>query len=198
MPGSNGTRRPGPVLPRSFYERDVTEVARDLLGCFLVHRGLGGRIVEVEAYGGPGDPGSHADRAPAGRARMMFGPPGKAYVYFTYGMHYCMNTVTGPRGRASAVLLRAIEPLWGLEEMRRAGGPPSLPEHKIASGPGRLCRALGIGPDANGADLVRGPIRIRRGPPPDEIVSGVRVGLSTDDVRPWRFWTPSPSLSRVG
>jgi DNA-3-methyladenine glycosylase len=126
----------------------------------------------------------------------MFGAPGKAYVYFTYGMHYCMNAVTSAPGHASAVLLRALEPVWGLEEMRAAGGPPSLPGHKLASGPGRLCRALGIGRELNGTDLVRGPVRIRRGPAPSAVQSGVRIGLRADDVRPWRFWTPSPSLSR--
>src|SRR2546422_7174041 len=117
-------------LPRSFYERGVRTVARDLLGCYLVARRgrtfVGGRIVEVEAYGGPGDPGSHADRAPSGRARIMFGEAGILYVYFTYGMHYCMNAVCDREGKASAVLIRAVEPLWGLDEMR-TGALTTLP-----------------------------------------------------------------------
>lgn len=189
------------VLPRSFYERPVEEVAPDLLGALLVqpHRGrpVGGRIVEVEAYGGPGDPGSHADRAPNGRARIMFGPPGIAYVYFTYGMHHCMNAVTGAEGTGSAVLIRAIEPLWGLRSMRSAGAPDSLPDHKLGAGPARICRALRVDRAQNGADLVAGPLRIHdRGRPPEEIRSGVRIGLGRDDERPWRFWTPSPSVSR--
>lgn len=184
---------------RVFYERDVAEVACDLLGCYVVRgRGnalVGGRIVETEAYGGPGDPGSHADRAPSGRARIMFGPAGVAYVYFTYGMHFCMNAVTGPEGVASAVLLRAIEPVWGARRMRR-GAPPALAESLLGSGPGRLCRALGIDRRHNGTDLRRGQVRILRGSAGAEIHSGTRVGLSADDGREWRFWVPSPSVSR--
>src|SRR5438105_14495987 len=117
-------------LPRSFYERFVVNVAHDLLGCYLVRRAgsrfVGGRIVETEAYGGPGDPGSHADRAPNGRARIMFGPAGVAYVYFTYGMHHCMNAVTGAEGTGSAVLIRARDPLFGLPRMR-VGAPEHRP-----------------------------------------------------------------------
>lgn len=188
-----------PPLDREFYERAVDDVAQDLLGCYLVQgRGnalVGGQIVETEAYGGPGDPGSHADRAPNGRARIMFGPAGVAYVYFTYGMHFCMNAVTGPEGVGSAVLLRAIEPVWGLRRMRR-GAPPTLADGLLGSGPGRLCRALGIDRRHNGTDLVAGQIRILRGPPAGEVSSGERVGLTLDDGRLWRFWVPSPSVSR--
>ena len=130
-----------------FYERHVTDVARDLLGCYLVRRRgrsiSGGRIVEVEAYGGPGDPGSHADRAPNGRASIMFGEPGIAYVYFTYGMHHCINAVSDRVGQGSAVLIRALEPVWGVRAMR-LGAPTNLADHLVASGPGRLCRALRI------------------------------------------------------
>ena len=139
-------------LPRSFYERPVRVVARELLGCYLVHRVrsryLGGRIVETEAYGGPGDPGSHADRAPSGRAKIMFGPAGIAYVYFTYGMHHCMNAVADKEGKGSAVLIRALEPKWGLRSMR-TGAPDSLADHRLASGPGRVCRALGVDKELN-------------------------------------------------
>lgn len=190
-----------PVLPRDFYDRDVTDVAVDLLGCFLVRETplgpVGGRIVEVEAYGGPGDPGSHADRAPNGRAKIMFGRPGVAYVYFTYGMHHCVNAVTGAKGRASAVLLRALEPVWRPEAMRAGGAPATLADAKLAAGPGRLCRAMGIGRELNGSDLVRGPVRVlRRDSEPERVERGKRVGLTLDDGRAWRFWTPSPSLSR--
>jgi DNA-3-methyladenine glycosylase len=185
-------------LARDFYERDVTDVARDLLGCYLVRRRgsriIGGRIVEVEAYGGPGDPGSHADRAPNGRARIMFGEPGILYVYFTYGMHHCMNAVTGAEGDASAVLIRALEPVWDVKAMRR-GAPTNLADHLVASGPGRICRALGIDRRLNGTDLVDGPVRILPGERL-EASEGVRIGLSTDDERRWRFYSDSPSVSR--
>lgn len=193
----------GPALARDFYERDVVSVARDLLGCRLVHRvggeTIGGVIVETEAYGGPGDPGSHADRAPGGRARIMFGPPGIAYVYFTYGMHFCMNAVTGPEGIGSGVLLRALEPELGIETMRAAGFPSRLPDHKLATGPGRLCRALGVGREHNGADLTSGDRGLAILDPvehPKAIHCGHRVGLTLDDDRPWRFWVDSRSVSR--
>jgi DNA-3-methyladenine glycosylase len=187
------------ALPRSFYERAVRTVARQLLGCYLVHRRgrsiVGGRIVEVEAYGGPGDPGSHADRAPNGRARIMFGPAGVAYVYVAYGMHHCVNAVCGPEGEASAVLLRALEPVWGIDRMRD-GSPPTVGVSKLASGPGRICRALGVDKALNGADLTSSTLRIlpanrRIGP----IHATVRIGLTADDARAWRFFIDSPSVS---
>jgi DNA-3-methyladenine glycosylase len=199
---SNGEpRRLGAVLPRSFYARPVEDVAHDLLGCVLVHRApagtVGGRIVEVEAYGGPGDPGSHARRAPNGRARVMFGRPGIAYVYFTYGMHHCLNAVTAPEGTASAVLVRALEPLWGTDLMRVRGAPPTLADHRLAAGPGRTCRALGLSRAENGSDLTRGSLTIRGGSPAREAVSaGARIGLRVDDGRAWRFWLPSAAVSR--
>jgi DNA-3-methyladenine glycosylase len=189
----------GEPLARTFYERPVERVAKDLLGCYLVHkrgsRFVGGRIVEVEAYGGIGDPGSHADRAPNGRAKIMFGPAGIAYVYFTYGMHHCLNAVADREGKGSAVLIRALEPVWGTKEMR-AGAPGSLPDHRLGSGPGRICRALRIDRGLNGADLSNGPIRILQGGRNGSRVErGVRVGLSLDDDRPWRFWLESRSVS---
>jgi DNA-3-methyladenine glycosylase len=187
-------------LPRDFYERHVVDVARDLLGCYLVRkRGrsvVGGRIVEVEAYGGPGDPGSHADRAPNGRASIMFGEPGIAYVYFTYGMHHCMNAVCDRVGQGSAVLLRALEPVWNVHAMRQ-GAPTNLADHLVASGPGRLCRALRIDRGQNGTDLVSGPVRILPGEiNAGPVNEGIRIGLSSDDERPWRYWIDSPSVSR--
>jgi DNA-3-methyladenine glycosylase len=126
----------------------------------------------------------------------MFGPAGIAYVYFTYGMHHCLNAVTGAEGHASAVLIRALEPMWGIRAMR-SGAPGSLEHHKVASGPGRICRALAIDRTLNGTDLRTGPITIRRG---DAVAApvhrGTRIGLSTDDGREWRYWTDSRSVSR--
>jgi DNA-3-methyladenine glycosylase len=187
-------------LPRTFYERSVDVVARDLLGCYLVRRRgsriAGGRIVEVEAYGGPGDTGSHADRAPHGRASIMFGPPGIAYVYFTYGMHHCINAVTDVEGKGSAVLIRALVPVWGIGAMRN-GAPATLPDRQIASGPGRLTRALRVDRALNGSDLVSGPLRIlARDAEPGSILQSQRIGLSADDGREWRFFVDHPSVSR--
>ena len=134
------------VLPRCFYTRSALEVAADLIGATLVHRApfgtLGGVIVEVEAYGGAEDAASHAKSGPTARNRSMFGPPGHAYVYFTYGLHHCLNVVTGPEGEGAAVLVRAVAPSVGgvLWRERR----PDLPAGREASGPGRLARALGL------------------------------------------------------
>ena len=126
----------------------------------------------------------------------MFGAPGVVYVYFTYGMHHCMNVVTDRDGVASAVLIRALEPVWGIPKMRRTA-PASLPVHRLASGPGRICRALAIDRRLNGADLATGPIRVlRRTGRTESVSAGLRVGLSADDGRAWRFWVPSPSVSR--
>ncbi|MGH2759248.1 MAG: DNA-3-methyladenine glycosylase [Actinomycetota bacterium] len=201
MEGARHEGLPQPVS-RRFFQRPVAEVAPALLGCYLVRdlgdTTVGGRIVETEGYGGPGDPGSHADRAPSGRARIMFGPAGVVYVYFTYGMHHCMNLVTGTEGEASAVLIRALEPVWGIERMR-TGAPATLADHLVASGPGRVCRALGVDRDLNGVDLAAGPLRVLRGRRrrAEDVRRGIRVGLSADDGRRWRFWIPNASVSRV-
>jgi DNA-3-methyladenine glycosylase len=194
-------RGAGRRLPRAFYARPVLEVARDLLGRVLVHDTpegrCAGRIVEVEAYRGAADPASHAFRGPTPRNRVMFGPPGHAYVYFTYGMHHCMNVVTGPRGLPEAVLLRAIEPIAGLEHMRGRRGPH--PPERLARGPGSLARALGIGREQDGADLVRGALWIGAGVPgrsPWAIVRGPRVGIRVATERPWRFaYAGHPAVS---
>jgi DNA-3-methyladenine glycosylase len=157
-------------LPRAFYDRDTEAVARDLLGKWLVRATDGtpriGRIVEVEAYLGPEDRASHSSKGLTPRTRVMFGPPGYAYVYLVYGLHYCMNVVTGPVGRGSAVLLRALEPLLNVD-----GSP---------RGPGRLCRAMGIDLGCNAFDLTRDEFHIA-GPPEDEdvpIVKRPRVGVA--------------------
>jgi DNA-3-methyladenine glycosylase len=125
----------------------------------------------------------------------MFGPAGIAYVYFTYGMHHCMNAVTDREGKGSAVLFRALEPVWGVRAMR-TGAPVSLPDHRLASGPGRLCRALGVDKKLNGSDLTAGSLRILPGHGRSKVRSGVRVGLSLDDQREWRFWLDSNAVSR--
>jgi DNA-3-methyladenine glycosylase len=178
------------------------EVAPDLLGRTLVRVLPGGerlsaRIVEVEAYR-EDDPASHSYRGRTGRTEIMFGPPGRLYVYFTYGMHFCMNVVTGADGEGSAVLLRAAEPLEGLDAMaaNRGLADPRL----LCAGPGRLCQAMAVGRAENGADLVRGgDVRIERGlaVPAEEIASGPRVGITVATEQPWRFVAAgSPFLSR--
>lgn len=194
--------RSGRRLPRAFYDRDVTVVARDLLGRVLVRRlpdgrRLAARLVEVEAYA-PDDPASHSYRGPTERNRTMFGPPGRLYVYFTYGMHHCLNVVTGPAGEGAAVLLRAAEPLDGLEAMaeRRGTSDPRL----LCSGPGRLARALWLSREHDGADLVREPwIGLWEGEPvpPDRVVVTTRIGINHGTERPWRFLVgDDPHVSR--
>ena len=148
---------------------------------------LTARIVEAEAYQ-EDDPASHSFRGRSNRTEVMFGPPGHAYVYFTYGMHHCMNVVTGSTGEGSAVLLRAAEPLEGLEEMARRRGTND--PRALCSGPGRLCQALGIDRAENGLDLVRGRLLwLLEGAPvaPSTISVGPRVGITSGTERPWRF-----------
>jgi len=180
------------VLPRSFYRRPSLEVAPDLLGRTLVRvlpdgSRLSARIVETEAYR-EDDPASHSFRGRTSRTEVMFGPPGRLYVYFTYGMHFCMNVVTGEDGEGSAVLLRAAEPLTGLDRMSANRGldDPRL----LCAGPGRLCQALGVGREQNGLDLVRGPdLRIQRGVDVSSgaVLAGPRVGITVATEQPWRF-----------
>jgi DNA-3-methyladenine glycosylase len=163
----------------------VLEVAPRLLGATLRHAGLAARITEVEAYDGPNDPGSHAYRGPTDRNEVMFGPPGFLYVYLIYGMHHCANVVCGPEGSPAAVLLRAAE----------ISGEPS----EFARGPGRLCRALGIGRELTGVDLTHGPVTLELGEPVAGhlVATGPRVGLRLAAQRPWRFWiNGDPTVSR--
>ena len=193
---------PGTSLPRSFYARPSLEVARDLLGRVLVRvlpdgTRLSGRIVETEAYR-EDDPASHSFRGRTGRTDVMFGPAGHLYVYFTYGMHFCMNVVTGRDGEGSAVLLRAVEPMEG--QGRMAGLRGTADPRLLCSGPGRLCQAFGVDRTQNGADLVRGSaVRIERGTPvrDAEAAAGPRIGIAVAVERPWRFVVAtSPGLSR--
>jgi DNA-3-methyladenine glycosylase len=190
------------TLPRSFFVRPVLEVAPDLLGAVVVHGPVAVRLTEVEAYDGANDPASHAYRGLTPRTTVMFGPPGHLYVYFTYGMHYCANLVCGPDGAAAAVLLRAGEVVAGLD-VARSHRPAVSRDVALARGPANLVRALGLGPEHNGADVVaRGPVRIRRAAaPPPEIRNGPRVGVSAGAMRPWRFWVaddPTVSAYRAG
>jgi len=178
-------------VPRAFYARPVLVVARALLGRALVHDAPEGRtaglIVEVEAYGGERDPASHAFRGATPRNRVMFGAPGHAYVYFTYGMHHCVNVVTGAKGQARAVLVRALEPIEGLELMRRRRGVEVL--ERLARGPGCVTEALGLTRADDGVDLTRGPLwiadhpAVRRGP----VVRTPRIGIRVAAERPWRL-----------
>jgi DNA-3-methyladenine glycosylase len=177
------------------------EAARALLGCVLVSTVGGARaagvIVETEAYGGPDDPASHAAtlRGPTRRNRVMFGPPGRAYVYRSYGMHWCMNVVTGVEGVAQAVLIRGLEPIEGEEvmAMRRSGA------HPLTAGPGRLCAALAITDALYGHDLREPPLRLLRGwrVPGDLIGVSKRVGVGAAEDWPHRFFVRgSPGVSR--
>jgi DNA-3-methyladenine glycosylase len=180
-------------LPRSFFARPSTIVAPELLGRILVRilpdgTRLAARLVEVEAYG-PKDPASHAYRGPTPRNLVMFGPPGRLYVYFTYGMHFCSNVVTGRTGEGSAVLLRAAEPIEGLDVMVANRGVDVV--NRLCGGPGRLTQAFEIGRQENGVDLVRGgSLHLRAGEPlpPRQIDRSTRVGVNVGIEPRWRFF----------
>jgi DNA-3-methyladenine glycosylase len=150
----------GRILPRAFYERPTIDVARDLLGKVLVHGPVAGLIVETEAYLGGDDLASHSARGVTGRTRVIFGPPGHAYVYFIYGMYDCLNIVVEPDGQPGCVLVRALEPLAGLEIMRKRR-PAAKRTEDLASGPGKLTLAMAITRAHNGANLTHGPLVLR-------------------------------------
>ncbi len=156
------------------------------------------RLTEVEAYSGEGtDPAAHSHRGPTPRAAIMFGPPGRLYVYFSYGVHWCANVVVGPEGVGSAVLLRAGEVVVG-EELARTRRPSARVARDLARGPARLTAALGIGPDDRDADLLdaASPVRLHAGEPPSAVSAGPRVGISVATELPWRFSeTGAPSVS---
>jgi len=185
-------RAPRP-LGRGFYNRPVLGVAADALGRVLVHDGpegrVAGRIVELEAYGGTRDPASHGFRGSTARNAMMFGPAGRAYVYFTYGMHHCVNLVCDSRNRAAALLVRALEPLEGIELMQARRG--TRDPRRLARGPGCVAQALGLDRRHNGLDLTRGPLWLadvpaRRGS--HAIARGPRIGITAGADLPWRFF----------
>jgi DNA-3-methyladenine glycosylase len=205
--GQRGLTGPGPrglgrILPRSFYSRPVLEVARDLLGAVVVHATDGGtvavRLTEVEAYAGGHDPASHAFRGPTRRNTVMFGAGGHAYVYFTYGMHFCMNLVTGPAGQASAVLLRAGEVVRGEAGARDRRGAATTRD--LARGPARLTVALGVDRRLDGADVTDAgsTLQVRRGRPvaDADVRWGPRVGVNAAAELPWRAWVhDDPTVS---
>ena len=174
-------------LPQTFFARSALEVARDLIGCTFLVAGVGGRIVETEAYR-QDDPCCHAYNGRTARNAVLFGPPGHLYVYFTYGMHFCSNTVCEEEGVGAGVLLRALEPEAGLGAMaeRRGRNEPRL----LCSGPARLAQALGIGREHNGLAVWREPLAIlppAPGAPTPEVHTTARIGVRGGDPKPWRF-----------
>jgi DNA-3-methyladenine glycosylase len=186
--GSRASRSRTPEarrLERSFFARSVHDVARDLIGCRLLFEGVGGVIIETESYERD-DPACHAYVGLTDRTEVLFGPPGHAYVYLSYGIHSLLNAVAEPEGEAAAVLIRALEPTAGLERMRARRG--ERPDGELCSGPGKLTEALGIGLELNGADLGRDPFLLLEpdGPAP-AVVTGPRIGITKAVERPWRF-----------
>jgi DNA-3-methyladenine glycosylase len=171
-------------LTRSFFARDVHEVARDLIGAALIVDGVGGTIVEVEAYD-QDDPASHGFGGQTSRNASMFGPGGHAYVYRSYGVHWCLNLVTGGEGRASAVLLRALEPTHAVEAMRSRRGLEDV--RLLCAGPGRLCQALGISREHDGLRLDRPPFELHARTREVDVVAGARVGITRAVDLPWRY-----------
>jgi DNA-3-methyladenine glycosylase len=171
-------------LTRAFFIRSVHEVAPDLIGVTLLFDGVGGHIVEVEAYHHT-DPAAHSFRGPTSRNAVMFGPPGYAYVYRSYGIHWCVNFVCEPKGSASAVLIRAIEPTVGLAAMRRRRGIAD--ERLLCSGPGRVCDALRITHAHNGLALDEPPFALFARTDAVEVIAGPRIGLTKAVEKPWRY-----------
>jgi DNA-3-methyladenine glycosylase len=193
-PGSAGT--PGPAsLPPAFYDRPVLQVARDLIGCGFFFSGVGGRIVETEAYASD-DPCCHGYRGRTQRNSVLFGAPGRLYIYFTYGMHFCANLVCEAEGHPAAVLLRALEPVEGLERMAERRGLADV--RALCSGPAKLTQALAIGRAENGLPSWADPVRVTPRSPngaadaagwsasPPRILATARIGVG-DDSKPWRF-----------
>lgn len=186
-------------LPRAFYARATNDVARALLGQIVVSETpagrAAGRIVETEAYLGPDDPASHAARLRTGRVATMWGEPGIAYIYRSYGIHAMLNVVAEPAGSTGAVLIRALEPLSGIPLMQERRGLTAI--NQLCSGPGKLCQALGIALDWHGADLVTsGRLWLAPGPAITVISVSSRIGISRGQEHPWRYWaTANPNVS---
>ena len=171
-------------MDRSFFDRKVNEVAPELIGVELLVNGVGGEIVEVEAYS-PVEPGSHSFRGRTARNASMFGPPGHAYVYRSYGIHWCLNFVCGPGEVASGILIRALEPASGVDEMRARRGLDDV--RLLCAGPGRLCEALGVTGVYDGLPLDEPPFSLRAPSEPHAVVVGPRIGLSKAIDLPWRY-----------
>ncbi|UZK70424.1 DNA-3-methyladenine glycosylase [Sphingomonas sp. S1-29] len=185
MPAPASAPNPcGPAIPTAFFARDANIVARALIGADLRFDGVGGIIVETEAYDAT-DPASHSFKGATPRNAAMFGPPGRAYVYRSYGIHWCLNLVCGAEGEGSAVLIRAIEPTAGLAEMARRR---SLTDpRRLCSGPGRLCQALGIDGSANHVPLDRPPFELFAASGLQPVVAGPRIGITRGTDLPWRY-----------
>jgi DNA-3-methyladenine glycosylase len=171
-------------LSKAFFRRSVHEVAPDLIGATLLFNGVGGRLVEVEAYHHT-DPAAHSYRGPTARNAVMFGPPGYAYVYRSYGIHWCLNLVCEPKGSASAVLIRALEPIDGLPLMRRRRGLTDV--RFLGAGPGRVCEALGITAAHNGLALDEPPFALFARTGDVEVIAGPRIGITKAAEKPWRY-----------
>lgn len=186
-------------VTQEFYARDTNQVAKDLLGCYIVHHSpegiTAGMIVETEAYLQHGDPACHTSRGMTKRNQVMFGQPGLAYVYFTYGMHYCFNVVTNEAGVGDAVLLRALQPLAGVPLMQSRRHKEKLTD--LCSGPAKLVQAMGITKEHNGSNLITGPINIYPGAPVEAIVTTTRIGIKVGEELPYRYYIKdNPYISR--
>ncbi len=192
--------RPIKKLPRAFYGRPTLKVAADLIGKYIVYNSPDGtmsaRIVEVEAYIGQGDPACHAARGKTKRNAVMFGKPGFTYVYFIYGMYYCINFVTEKEGQPAAVLLRAAEPSEGIDLMKKHS--PRQKEHRLLSGPGKFCKAFGLTRTHNGLDLTGDTIYLEdRNIGAAQIITTPRIGINHATELPWRFYdADSAAVSR--
>src|SRR5690349_18626077 len=191
----------GKILPKSFYDRDTEIVAREMLGtileCTTGDGTASGIIVETEAYIGEEDPACHAASGRTRRTEPLYGAPGLSYVYFIYGVHWCFNAVTRSEGLPSAVLVRALQPLKGIELMRERRGP-RINDVNLTNGPGKLCEALGITGSMNAKLLQRGPLVIRYGQPVDDIVVAKRIGITKAADWPLRYYIRgNPYVSRL-
>lgn len=183
------------VDPSQFFARPVLDVASDLIGAVIEHGGTAIRLTEVEAYDGPNDPASHAYRGRTRRNEVMFGPAGHLYVYRSHGLHWCANITTGPVGVASAVLLRAGEVTHGVETARKRRGE-SVPDVRLARGPGNFGQALGLTGADNGEDLLHGRrihVALPAAPRALSVLTGPRIGVSAAADIPWRFWAAGDS-----
>lgn len=192
-------RQLGPILKRAFYDRPAVEVARALLGKVLCNGPAAGMIVETEAYLGGDDLAAHSARGVTDRTRVIFGPPGHAYVYFIYGMYECLNLVAEPPGHPGCVLIRALEPVAGIDLMRTRR-PAARKLEDLASGPGKLTLALGITRAQNGADVTRGPLVVRAPAEPRkfDIATSPRIGITQCADWPLRFYIlANPFVSRA-